>query len=271
MARNIFSNSRERYLQVGRGSREGYKTLGHMRKYQQLSAVLFLICLLLAGCGSPGKEDSSKPSASILVLPTPMHRSTRKTIRYSRIADAGADPSVPAEQGGKGFTGQGWETNTDFDLIGDPRAVKGGIFREYAPLAPGTYRMEGPEWNSLVNYAIANMMYEGLLALDPTTLKYIPVLATHWQISPDKLTFRFRINPNARWSDGEPVVADDVVRTWVLYSDHNLAVSVDVFPDDQAGKARCRKQVHRPRSRRRTCSGRISTRLRQCAFSPDTF
>ena len=45
-------------------------------------------------------------------------------------ADAGADPSVPAEQGGKGFTGEGWETNTDFDLIGDPRAVKGGVFRD---------------------------------------------------------------------------------------------------------------------------------------------
>ena len=84
----------------------------------------------------------------------------------------------------------------------------------------------------MVNYSMANMMYESLLTLDPTTLKYMPVLATHWQISPDKLTFRFRINPNARWSDGEPVVADDVVRTWVLYSDpcsrHRRT------PDDQA-------------------------------------
>ena len=45
-------------------------------------------------------------------------------------ADSGADPAVPAEQGGRGFTGEGWETNTDYDLIGDPRAVKGGGFRE---------------------------------------------------------------------------------------------------------------------------------------------
>src|SRR5262245_41797525 len=41
-------------------------------------------------------------------------------------ADAGADPAVSAEQGGKGFTGKGWQTKTDFDFIGDPRAVKGG-------------------------------------------------------------------------------------------------------------------------------------------------
>ena len=51
-------------------------------------------------------------------------------------ADAGADPSVPAEQGGKGFKGEGWETNTDFDLIGDPRAVKGGTYRKLDVVVP---------------------------------------------------------------------------------------------------------------------------------------
>ena len=174
---------------------------------------------VIASCGSKtGKEsvESSTPGAATNV-------STNKDdYPVFPDADAGADPTVSAELGGKGFKGDGWETNTSFDLIGDPQAVKGGTFREYAPLAPGTYRMEGPEWNSMVNYAMANMMYEGLLTLDPTTLKYMPMLATHWQISPDKLTYRFRINPNARWSDGEPVVADDVVRTFVLYSDPTL-------------------------------------------------
>src|SRR6185295_11589701 len=125
----------------------------------RLLAISVVLASVLAGCSGP-KSDSpastpgtSNSNASLNkddypVFPNP---------------DAGADPSVPADLGGKGFTGQGWETNTSFDLIGDPRAIKGGIFREYAPLAPGTYRMEGPEWNSMVNYAIANMMYEGLL------------------------------------------------------------------------------------------------------------
>ena len=55
------------------------------------------------------------------------------------------------------------------------------------------------------------MVYETLLTLHPTTLDYMPVLATHWQISPDKMTYRFRLDPNARFSDGQPVIADDVV------------------------------------------------------------
>ena len=189
-----------------------------MKKFRKLNLFLLLTTLLFTGCSGP-KPDSPGATPSAFSSNASLNKNDYPVFPN---ADAGADPSVTADQGGKGFTGEGWETNDDFDLIGDPRAVKGGIFREYAPLAPGTYRMEGPEWNSMVNYSMANMMYESLLTLDPTTLKYIPVLATHWQISPDKLTFRFRINPNARWSDGEPVVADDVVRTWVLYSDTSL-------------------------------------------------
>ena len=137
-------------------------------------------------------------------------------------ADAGADPSVPAEQGGKGFTGEGWETNTDFDFIGDPRAIKGGVLRDHLIDFPGTLRTEGPESNSQFNYGMVSMVYETLVGLHPTTQDYIPSLATHWQVSEDKMTFRFRINPNARFSDGTPVTSEDVVATYDFMMDPTL-------------------------------------------------
>jgi microcin C transport system substrate-binding protein len=137
-------------------------------------------------------------------------------------ADAGADPSVPAEQGGKGFTGEGWETNTDFDLIGDPHALKGGVLRDTLLDFPGTLRISGPEWNTQFNYAVSPMIYETLLGLHPSTQEYVPGLATHWQISPDKMTYRFRINPNARFSDGTPVTSEDVVATYDFMMDKGL-------------------------------------------------
>jgi microcin C transport system substrate-binding protein len=137
-------------------------------------------------------------------------------------ADAGADATVPADQGGKGFTGEGWETNVDFELIGDPHALKGGIFRDHLQDYPGTLRLEGPESNSFFNYNVTTMAYESLLGLHPTTLEYIPSLATHWQISDDKMTFRFRLNPNARFSDGQPVTAEDVVATFKFQMDPTL-------------------------------------------------
>jgi microcin C transport system substrate-binding protein len=174
-----------------------------------------------AACGGGSGPASDQPAASAASTPAAPVSSDKNAYPVFLNVDDGADPSVSAEQGGKGFTGQGWETNTDFDLVGDPRAVKGGVIREYVRDFPGTLRMEGPESNSSLNYMIGPMVYESL-AVHPSTLDFMPVLATHWQISPDRLTYRFRINPNARWSDGQPVVADDVVATWNFRMDKGL-------------------------------------------------
>ena len=63
--------------------------------------------------------------------------------------------------------------------------------------------------------------YESLLTLHPSTstgCRNRDALAD----LPDRMTYRFRIDPNARWSDGQPVVADDVVATWTLMMDKGL-------------------------------------------------
>ena len=185
--------------------------------------LVFATSIALVACG--GGPSNSQQQASNPATPT-ASRSNSSTDKNAYPvfpdADAGANPSVPAEQGGKGFTGQEWETNTSYDLIGDPRAVKGGTLRQ-AMLTdfPSTLRYYGPNiqaWNAMLH----GLVYESLLGLHPTTLEYIPALASHWQISADKKTFRFRINPNARWSDGMPVTAEDVVASWKLTVDKGL-------------------------------------------------
>jgi microcin C transport system substrate-binding protein len=50
----------------------------------------------------------------------------------------------------------------------------------------------------------------------------MPRLATHWKISDDKKEFKFRINPEARWADGKPVTAEDIIATWKLYTDASI-------------------------------------------------
>lgn len=184
---------------------------------------LCLILALAAGCSSSTQENSAAANMQP-VPPTPVNVSLNKEdYPVFPDADAGANPSVPAELGGKGFNGEGWQTNTTYDLIGDPRAVKGGIFRQAMTTSdfPTTLRYYGPN-TSLWNFWLNSMVYETLLGLHPTTMEYIPGLASHWQISADKQTFRFRINPNARWSDGVPVTADDVVASWKLAVDTGL-------------------------------------------------
>jgi microcin C transport system substrate-binding protein len=187
----------------------------------KFSVLVTALALVIAGCGRSSNPEQGSTSTSPTAPSGPVSMN-KADYPVFPDADAGADPAVTAEQGGKGFTGKGWETNDDFDFIGDPRAVKGGVIRDEVPDFPGTLRLEGPESNTVFNQYVAGTAYESLLGIHPTTLKYMPALATHWQISPDKLTYRFRINPNARFSDGTPVTSDDIVASYDFRMDKTL-------------------------------------------------
>ena len=60
----------------------------------------------------------------------------------------------------------------------------------------------------------ASMLYNGLIELNPETDDWFDIrgdLATSWDVSPDGLNFTFHLAENAKWHDGEPVTAEDVV------------------------------------------------------------
>jgi microcin C transport system substrate-binding protein len=193
-----------------------------MRTARYLVA-LSLIATLSVACGGGSAPEERAGGATTPATDGRQVATDKNAYPVFPDADSGADPSVTAEQGGRGFTGKGWETNTDFDLVGDPHAIKGGTFRQHILDFPGTLRvLGGPESNTQLNYMIRPMVYETLLTLHPTTLAWMPVLATHWQVSPDRMTYRFRLDPNARWSDGQPVVADDVVASYDFVMDKGL-------------------------------------------------
>jgi len=61
---------------------------------------------------------------------------------------------------------------------------------------------------------LASLMYEGLIDIDPWTAKFYPRLAKSFTISPDKCDYTFTLRQGLKWSDGEPITADDVVFTF---------------------------------------------------------
>src|SRR5580700_9056043 len=133
------------------------------------AAVVTLLALIMVACGGSAPQTgqpAAAPAASRAAAST-----DKNAYPVFPDADAGADPSVSAEQGGKGFTGQGWQTSADYDLIGDARAVKGGVYREFIPDFPGTLRAYGlgPESNTSLNSIVTGLVYESLLATQPTT------------------------------------------------------------------------------------------------------
>ena len=113
-------------------------------------------------------------------------------------------------------------TDADFPLEGAPDAVKGGRIRYWVGGFPATLRTVGKDSGSVATAILKKLCYESLLGRHSDTMEFIPRLATHWWIAPDRSTFRFRINPRAHWADGRPVVAEDVVATWTLLTDDGL-------------------------------------------------
>jgi oligopeptide transport system substrate-binding protein len=63
---------------------------------------------------------------------------------------------------------------------------------------------------SVESQTILRDLCEGLTTLDKTGA-VAPGVATDWTVSPDDKTYTFNLRPNARWSDGERVVAADFV------------------------------------------------------------
>ena len=136
-----------------------------------------------------------------------------------------------AENGGYGFEeiaeSLGYETyvwsEKDGTFFGDPNAVKGGTLQYIHSSFPRTMRIIGQNSSQMINSRIIERLcYEALLGQHPATLDFVPGLATHWYISDDKLTFKYRINPDARWADGKPIVAEDIVATWDLRMDETI-------------------------------------------------
>jgi len=91
-----------------------------------------------------------------------------------------------------------------------------------APRSGGTY-VEGVvgqlgSLNPLFGEATAGpndldaLLFEPLVRVLPTGAVQ-GRLASHWDVSPDGRSYTFTLRPNARWSDGTPLTADDVVFT----------------------------------------------------------
>ena len=57
---------------------------------------------------------------------------------------------------------------------------------------------------------VVEQLFRGLLRID-RDLNVVPELAQNMTVSDDGLTYLFKLREDARWSDGEPVTADDFV------------------------------------------------------------
>ena len=66
-------------------------------------------------------------------------------------------------------------------------------------------------------------LIEGLVAEDPSGSGVVPGTAERWETSSDGLVWTFHLRANARWSNGDPVTAQDFVRSYERFLSPSIA------------------------------------------------
>ena len=66
---------------------------------------------------------------------------------------------------------------------------------------------------------LANALFEGLTRLNSETFQPEPALATHWEANQEQTRYTFHLRPEARWSNGDLLVAEHFRFAWLRVLD----------------------------------------------------
>ncbi len=79
------------------------------------------------------------------------------------------------------------------------------------PLSDISVNLEPGGTSDMLSTEIQTQLFLGLTQYDPNSLKARPYLAEKWRTSRDMKEFIFYLRKDAKWSDGNPVTAHDIV------------------------------------------------------------
>ena len=176
-----------------------------MSHWSSIKLPILMVIVLLSACGQPENEDVVIEQ----VLDNSQevqdyYASKPEFFSFKTLADLPADLN--------------WDDGMDMPDLGSPEATKGGT--QYGALQdfPRTLRIVGPDSNgSFRPFILDNVVMQLAHKYPNDQNKYFPGLATSWAISTERKTTYMKLNPDATWSDGEKVTADDYLFAFFLF------------------------------------------------------
>lgn len=113
-------------------------------------------------------------------------------------------------------SGLEWKNGGDLPEIGDPRAKKGGTLHTFTTSFPSTFRFVGPDASSDFRTEHWDYIYMSIVLRHPNVDGWVPGVASEWAVSADKATIFLKIDPEARFNDGQPISTDDFFMTFYM-------------------------------------------------------
>ena len=102
-----------------------------------------------------------------------------------------------------------WMDGSDEQEFASPKAKKGGTWEVFMRDFPRTLRTIGPDANGAFRSYLLDYNVISLVHAHPNSDGYYPGLAKSWAVGKDGRTVYFKLDPQAKYSDGEKVKASD--------------------------------------------------------------
>ncbi len=192
----------------------------NLRKLWLIGALIILLVLFLAACGSspapteapaaateapPAAAPTEAPAASPTEAPAAESK-YREAPMLAELVKAGQLPPVDERLPDEPLVEEG------VDGIGQ----YGGVLRR-AFLGPSDHN----------NYV--RVVYDALVRFSPDGSEVIPHIAKGWESNDDFTEWTVFLRPGAKWSDGEPLTADDI-----LFWYNDILLNQDLMPSPAA-------------------------------------
>lgn len=158
------------------------------------------LAFLLVACGGSEQDSGVDSTADISADVQAFYAADPEKYSFKTLADLPQDLA--------------WQSGEGLSDIGSPNAKKGGTQYEYMPDFPATLRVNGPDANGEFRRWILDYTSVTLAHRHPNEFDFYPAIASEWAVDLPNKTVYARLNPNARFTDGEPITADDFMFTF---------------------------------------------------------
>lgn len=190
------------------------------KKLTALFMAFALTCGMLSGCG--GGNSNSKNNGA-------------------KTNDTGGNQSSQTEDAGGGSqSSDAEEPANDGDGGGDADASAGstprnetlyfagqqwGTINDWNPMSANSNNAMGQTQNP---FGARTLLYESLFMFNPLDGSLTGLLGKEWSFNDDQSILTVKLNPDAKWSDGTPVTAEDVKYTFDTHVKYQSSTGADL-------------------------------------------